>query len=223
VFAARANRAFLARAVGYLARDAGICQFLDIGCGIPAPGSTHEIAQSITPSSRVVYVDNDPLVLAHARALLGSGPVGSTDYVDADLRDPGLIVAEAAWTLDLTRPVAILLLLILDLIPDDDDPYAIVARLVDAVSPGSYLVLSHPASDLEPVAAANATRRYNKLVSTPQTRRSHAGVSRFFAGLDVIAPGVVQLHQWHPGPGTFIPEGVASAHGGVARKPVPCD
>ena len=219
LFGVRANRAFLGRAVRHLARDAGIWQFLDIGTGIPTADNTHEVAQSVAPGSRVVYVDNDPLVLTHARALLASDPVGATAYIEADLRDPGSILAGAAQTLDLSQPVAIFLLLILHLIPDEDDPYAIVARLVDAVPPGSYLVISHPASDIQATAAAKAVRRYNQMVSTPQTRRNHTQVSRFFDGLELIEPGVVQLHQWRPDPDAFAPEGVVSSHGGMARKP----
>jgi S-adenosyl methyltransferase len=221
LFGVRANRAFLGRTVRHLVSVAGIRQFLDIGTGIPTANNTHEVAQSIAPQSRIVYVDNDPLVLAHARALLTSDPAGATAYIDADLRDPEGIIAGAARTLDFSQPVAIMLLLILHLIPDDGDPYGIVARLMAAVPAGSYLVISHPAKDIQPEAAAMAVQRYNQLVSTPQTRRTHAEVSRFFAGLELLGPGVVQLHQWRPASGTLVPTRAVSSHGGVARKPVP--
>src|SRR6266568_6090442 len=143
----RANRAFLVRAVRYLAAERGIRQFLDIGAGIPTANSTHEVAQSVAPACRVVYVDNDPVVLAHARALLTSTPQGATAYIDADLRDTEKILAQAAQTLDFSRPVAIVLMAILHLIEDADDPYGIITKLLSAVPPGSYLALSHIASD----------------------------------------------------------------------------
>jgi len=219
LFGVRANRAFLARTVRYLAVECGIRQFLDIGTGIPTQSNTHEVAQFFAGESRVVYVDNDPIVLTHARALLASGPHGATAYVDADLRDPGAILAHAARTLDFEQPVAIMLLLILHLIPDEAGPYEIVARLIDAVPPGSHLVISHPASDIQASASAEAARRYNQFVSTPQTRRSHAEVTRFFAGLDIAEPGIVQLHQWRPDPDTVAPPDAISSHGGVGRKP----
>ncbi len=219
LFGVRANRAFLARTVCYLAGECGIRQFLDIGTGIPTRNNTHEVAQSFAEQSRVVYVDNDPIVLTHARALLASGPHGATAYVDADLRDPGTILAQAARTLDFTQPVAIMLLLILHLIPDEAGPYQIVAQLLDAVPPGSHLVISHPASDIQASASAEAARRYNQFVSTPQTRRNRAEVARFFTGLDLAEPGIVQLHQWRPDPGTAAPPDAISSHGGVGRKP----
>jgi len=143
----REQRAFLGRAVGYLAGPSGIRQFLDIGTGLPSANNTHEVAQAVTPEARVVYVDNDPLVLAHAQALLASGPDGVTAYLDADLRDTGAILRRAARILDFSRPVAILLIGILQLIPDEDEPYALVRQLVDAVPPGSWQVIAHPASE----------------------------------------------------------------------------
>jgi SAM-dependent methyltransferase len=219
LFGVRANREFLARAVRHLVRDCGIRQFLDIGTGIPTQENTHEVAQFIAEECRVVYVDNDPIVLAHARALLTSSPGGATAYVDADLRDPDTILAEAARTLDFTQPVAILMLLILHLIPDENNPYRIVARLLDSVPEGSYLVISHPASDIQAAASAEAARRYNQFVSTPQTRRTHDQVSRFFTGLHILEPGIVQLHRWRPEPGTAAPPDAISSHGGVGRKP----
>ena len=141
VYSVRANRAFLARTVRYLAREEGIRQFLDIGTGIPTASNTHEVAQSVAPDCRVVYVDNDPVVLSHARALLTGRPEGATDYIDADLRDTQKILAQAARTLDFSRPVAVMLIAIMHAIGDDEDPYAIVATLMDAVPPGSYLAL----------------------------------------------------------------------------------
>ncbi len=213
----RANRAFLARVVRFLAGEAGIRQFLDIGTGIPTANNTHEVAQAAAPDARIVYVDNDPIVLTHARALLASTPAGAVDYLQADLREPEKILAGAAGTLEFQRPVAVMLLGILHLIQDSEDPWGTVAGLMDAVPSGSYLAISHPAIEIHP-GQAEAQRRYNERVSTPQTLRTQAEVARFFDGLDLVAPGLVQVHQWRPDPGDFTPEGTASAHGGVARK-----
>jgi S-adenosyl methyltransferase len=198
VSSVRANRAFLARVVRYLAAEAGIRQFLDIGTGIPTANNTHEVAQSVAPESRVVYVDNDPIVLSHARALLTSNPVGSTDYIDADLRDTDRILAEAARTLDFSRPVAVMLIAILHLIGDEDDPAAIVARVLDAVPPGSYLAISHVASDIEPEKMAEMRERLNRMVSQKGTYRTHAEVARLFDGLELIPPGVTRIQEWRP-------------------------
>jgi hypothetical protein len=214
----RANRAFLARAVRFLAAEAGIRQFLDIGTGIPAANNTHEIAQAVAPDARIVYVDNDPIVLAHAESLLAGSPQGATQYIEGDLRDAPVILEAAAGTLDLTRPVAVMLVGILHLIQDSEDPYGIVAGLIDALPSGSYLAISHPASDIH-ASQAEAQRRYNERVSTPQTLRTLDEVTRFFAGLDLVPPGVVYVHAWRPGPGDVPPEGGVSAYGGVARKP----
>jgi hypothetical protein len=212
----RANRAFLGRAVRYLATEAGIEQFLDLGTGIPTANNTHEVAQAVLPSARVVYVDNDPIVLAHARALLTSTR-GPTSYINADVRDTSAILKTAGRTLDFDQPVAVMLLMIMHLIPDSDDPYGIVRRLLDAVPSGSYLVLSHPASDIDTAAAARAAQRYNKLVATPQTRRSRVEVTKFFDGLDLLDPGVVQTDQWRPEPDAD-PGGKAPGYAGVGRK-----
>jgi len=198
----RANRAFLGRAVRYLTADAGIRQFLDIGTGIPTKGNTHEVAQAIAPESRVVYVDHDPIVLAHARALLTSNAAGATEYIDADLRDPGTILEQAARLLDFTRPVAVTLLFILHAIPDRDDPYGIVARLMDAVPSGSYLAISHPGSDLydrETLKRLNAVAT-QMMTSLDLTMRTREQVSRFFGGLDLVEPRLVRLDEWRPGP-----------------------
>ena len=176
---ARANRAFLTRSVRYLASECGISQFLDVGTGLPAASSTHEVAQAADPTARVMYVDNDPVVLTHARALLTSGPAGRCDYVCADVRDQATILQAAASTLDLSRPVAVLMLLILHLIPDVDDPYLVVSSLLAAMPGGSYLVLAHPASDIRPDAVAEMTRRMNqRLGGTKATPRDRAGISQ---------------------------------------------
>jgi hypothetical protein len=212
----RANRFFLARAVRYLAGEAGIRQFLDIGTGIPTASNTHEVAQAEAPTAKVVYVDNDPVVLLHARALLTSGPEGATDYVDADLRDTGRVLAQAADTLDLSAPLAVMLVSVLHVIPDRDDPAAIVARLMGAVAPGSFLCISHPASDINPAAAAAASR-YNALAGQPARLRDRADVERLFDGLELVEPGVVPLPQWRPGT-EFEANAHAAAWGGVARK-----
>jgi S-adenosyl methyltransferase len=198
VRSARGNRAFLARAVRYLVREAGVRQFLDIGTGLPAANNVHEVAQGEEPRCRVVYVDNDPVVLAHARALLASGPDGATAYVDADLRTPGTILAAAAQLLDFSHPVAVMLVAILQHIGDADDPYAIVASLVEAVPAGSYLALSHPARDIEPEAMAQIAGHMNELVAEKVTFRTRAEVARFFDGLQLVEPGVVPAPRWRP-------------------------
>jgi hypothetical protein len=212
----RSNRAFLARTVRHLASRAGIDQFLDIGTGIPSANNTHEVAQSLTPDARVVYVDNDPIVLAHARALLTSTS-GPTAYIDADLRDTATVLAEAARTLDFERPVAIMLIAVLHLISDEDDPWRIVAELMRAVPSGSYLVISHPASDVEADSARAAARAYNERVAAPMLRRSRDEVRRFFDGLDILEPGVVQHHLWRPADGD--PVAPSAGYGAVGRKP----
>jgi hypothetical protein len=217
-FRVRANRAFLGRATRYLAAEAGIRQFLDIGTGIPAAGNTHEVAQRAAPDSRVVYVDNDPIVLLHAQALLRGSPQGATDYLEADLRDPRMILDRAAAVLDFGRPVAVMLLGVLHLIQDAEDPWDIVARLMAATPADSYLTISHPAIDIHHTQA-DAQRIYNEHVATPQTLRTREQVARFFTGLELVEPGLVQVHQWRPDPGDVVPEGTVSAHGAVGRKP----
>jgi SAM-dependent methyltransferase len=212
----RANRAFLARAVRFLAGEAGIRQFLDIGTGIPTANNTHEVAQAEAPGSRVVYVDNDPVVLVHARALLTSGPEGATDYIDADLRDSASILARAAATLDFSAPVAVMLVSVLHVIPERDNPHAIVASLVDSVAPGSFLCISHPASDIDAGAAAGA-QRYNALAGQPAQLRDRAEMTRFFASLDLVDPGIVPLPQWRPRSQAEA-QTPAAAWGGVGQK-----
>jgi hypothetical protein len=217
----RTNREFLGRAVRYLADEPGIRQFLDIGTGIPSADNTHEVAQAATPRARVVYVDNDPIVLLHARELLTSTDEGATAYIQADLHDRGHIVEEAAATLDFSQPVAVMLLAILQFISDDADPYAIVAGLMDLVQPGSYLVISHPASDIQAEAMARMARGLNERQrGNEQVRfRAEAEVLRFFDGLDLVEPGLVQPYHWRPAAGTFAPRHDVSAWCGVARKP----
>jgi hypothetical protein len=212
----RANRMFLARAVRYLAGEAEIRQFLDIGTGIPTASNTHEVAQGEAPMAKVVYVDNDPVVLTHARALLTSGPEGATAYVDADLRDTGRVLAQAADTLDFSAPLAVMLVSVLHVVPDRDDPAGIVARLMGAAAAGSFLCISHPASDINP-AAAEAASRYNALAGQPARLRDRAEVERLFDGLELVEPGVVALPQWRPG-SEFEARTPAAAWGGVARK-----
>jgi hypothetical protein len=198
VAGARANRAFLARAVRFLAAECGIRQFLDIGTGLPAPNSTHEVAQAIAPDCRIVYVDNDPLVLVHARALLTSTPQGACDYLDVDLRDTPAVVAGAARTLDFTRPIAVLLLAVLHFIPDADDPAGTVAALAQQLAPGSYVVISHLTEDFAPGPVSAGIGAYNALVPTPLVPRTHTQVSALFAGLPLVPPGVVPLTEWRP-------------------------
>ena len=201
---------FLARAVRYLAGEAGIRQFLDVGTGLPTVNNTHEVAQSIAPESRIVYVDNDPLVLAHARALLTSSPQGATDYIDADLRDPETILREAARTLDFTEPVAIMLIAILDHITDYDQALSIVHRLMDAVPSGSYLVISHSTNVIYGAASDDAVGRWNKFGKPPVTLRSPEQIARFFDGLELLEPGVVSTPRWRPN--------VADIEGGGPRE-----
>jgi S-adenosyl methyltransferase len=198
VAGARANRHFLARVVRFLSAECGIGQFIDIGTGLPAPDNTHEVAQRITPASRIVYIDNDPLVLAHARAMLTSTPQGTCDYIDTDLHDTATILGGAARTLDLTRPAAVLLLAVLHFVPDADDPAGIVAALAAGLAPGSYIAISHLTADFAPATVAAGVDAYNTLVPQPLTPRTLAQVTGLFAGLPLLAPGVVPLTRWHP-------------------------
>jgi hypothetical protein len=219
----RANRAFLGRAVRYLAGEAGISQFLDIGTGIPTSPNVHEIAQGIEPRARIVYVDNDPIVLTQARALLTTGPQGRTAYIDADLRDIDAILgsAELQRTLDLRRPVGLLLIAVMHFIPDEDDPWALAARLLAALPSGSYLALSHLTGDFDPAAWAGVVEVYRRSGVTMRVR-PRPDIERFFAGLDLIDPGVVSLPRWRPDPsdvGNPPSDAAVSVYGGVARKP----
>jgi hypothetical protein len=218
VSTAQANRAFLVRATTYLAGQAGIRQFLDIGTGMPTNNNIHQVAQSIAPESRIVYVDHDPIVSTHSRALLSSAPEGATDYIEADLREPGKILAEAARTLDFSRPVAIMLIAVLHLILDRDDPYSLVSQLVSAVVPGSYVVISHAASDIDTGAMISMANRLNELMAQQSVPRTHREVAAFFAGLDLIEPGLVRIPQWRP---ASVSESSVRAQmwGGIATKP----
>jgi hypothetical protein len=196
VAGARANRAFLARSVRYLAGQRSIRQFLDIGPGMPAPLATHEVAQAIAPASRIVYVDSDPLVLSHARALLASSREGICEYVEADLRDPETIVKEAARTLDFTQPAAVILAAVLHFLPDADDPAGVVAALTAPLAPGSVVVISHLTADFAPDQVASGVAAYNTLVPAGITARTHAGVTGLFGALALVAPGVVPVSEW---------------------------
>ena len=217
VSSVRANRAFLARTVRYLAAEQGIRQFLDIGTGLPSANNTHEVAQEAEPQSRTVYVDNDPIVLAHARALLTGRPEGATAYIDADLRDTATILTGARQTLDFTRPVAVMLVAVLHCIPDDAEPGRIVRDLMAAVPSGSYLVISHPPSDM--TAGLNqAVGSMGPAMSEPVTLRSREQVSRFFDGLDLMEPGLVPIQEWRPR-SELEARAKAAMWGGVARKP----
>jgi hypothetical protein len=196
---ARANRAVLGRTVRYLTGEAGIRQFLDIGTGIPSEGNIHEVAQSLAPETRVLYVDHDPIVLAHARALMTSSPEGMTEFIMADLREPESILNHPALakTLDLGKPVALMLVAILMYFRDSDDPQGLVSTLVDALPSGSYLTITHPTHDFDPEAAyaanAAAAQAGITLVS-----RSKAEVEAFFTGLELVEPGVVPVLSWRP-------------------------
>ncbi len=218
VAGARANRAFLARVVRYLAGECGVRQFLDLGTGLPAPGSTIEVAQAIAPDARVVYVDNDPLVLVHARALLTSTPQGCCGYLDADLRDTTAVLTGAARTLDFTQPIAVLLLAVLHFIPGTDGPERIVAALASALAPGSYLAISHLTADLAPGPVTAGVQAYNALVPTGLTARTHAQVSALFTGLPLVPPGVVPVTEWRPTPASTSP-GPVDLYAGLARTP----
>jgi O-methyltransferase involved in polyketide biosynthesis len=212
----RANRAFLRRAVQYLAGEAGIRQFLDIGAGLPTNENTHQIAQEIAPESRIVYVDNDPVVRAHARALLTSTTEGATGYVQADARDTSTILREAARTLDLSQPLAVMMLGLLHYIPDADRPLQIVSRLMDGVAPGSYLAISEATRDIDTHSITESAARFNaQRVAAPFTPRTRAEIARYFSGLDLVAPGLVPLPQWR---GMASAAQQIPAYAAIARK-----
>ena len=214
----RMNRAFLGRAVHYLATEAGIHQFLDIGTGLPSSNNTHEVAQRAAPESRIVYVDNDPIVLNHAQALLTSTPEGACAYIDADLRDTAKIIKDAADVLDFSQPVAVCLIMVLQFIPDDDDPWQIARTLMDSVPSGSYLAVAHPASDVDHEVGPALRQLNTRMGGTRAVPRSHHEISAFFDRLEMIEPGLVQLHRWRPGPGVDSVRELA-AYGGAGRKP----
>jgi S-adenosyl methyltransferase len=211
---ARASRRFLADAVTLLAETYGIRQFLDIGTGLPTADNTHEVAQRIAPDSRIVYVDYDPSVLRHAQALLTSTPDGQTDFILADLRDTEAVLAAAKRTLDFGQPIAIFLITTLHFIPDADGPHEIVKRLLDAVPPGSFLVLLHAPSDVRGEEVAEATRRYSAAGSFHP--RPRAEVARFFDGLEMIGPGLVNLTEWWD---AEEPDTGLAGYVGIGRKP----
>ena len=215
--AVRSNRAFLARAVRYLAGEQSIRQFLDIGTGIPTANNTHEVAQATAPDSRVVYVDNDPVVLLHAKALLKSTREGACEYIHADLRDTDTVLAQAAQTLDFGQPIALMLLAVLQFIPDAEDPYALVARLTDALPSGSHLVISHPTDDFNP-NKGESIQRYNERVADTATLRGKEETARFFAGLDLAGPGIVAVAKWRPDSDLDAAR-PSSMWCGVGRKP----
>ncbi|MBT2208055.1 MULTISPECIES: SAM-dependent methyltransferase [Actinomadura] len=210
-----ANRAFLSRAVRFMVGE-GVTQFLDIGTGIPTADNTHLIAQAASPESRVVYVDNDPIVLTHARALL-SGVTAPTSFIDADLRDTGRILEGAAELLDFTRPIGLLLIAILHCVPDEEEPGALVRTLMGALAPGSFLAVTHPGIDQLPDQMAAAEKALTDAMGYRVTFRTREGVGRFFTGLDLLEPGVVAVQEWRPeSPPAPIKTGM---WGGVARKP----
>jgi len=214
--AARVSRAFQVRAIGYLAGDAGIRQFLDVGTGLPTADNTHQVAQRIAPEARIVYVDNDPLVLVHARALLTSSPEGVTKYVDADLRDTDHIVSEAAKTLDFTKPIALIMNGIMGHVEDDDEAYGCVRRLVDALPSGSYLAMSDGTNTDE--AGVRSMNLYKNSGAVPYHLRSPDRIAAFFDGLELVEPGLVAREDWRPGlqrPGAVRVPAIA----GVGRKP----
>ncbi|AKJ08967.1 translation initiation factor IF-2 [Streptomyces incarnatus] len=215
---ARADRLFLGRAVRHLVGEVGIRQFLDIGTGLPTADNTHEVAQRIAPESRIVYVDNDPLVLAHARALLTSTPEGRTDYLDEDLRNVDAILEHAAKTLDFSQPVALMLLGVVIFIGDEEDPYGLVRRLTDRLPTGSHLVLSHTVTHPAMPDVDEAVKFWNEHGTPKLTQRTPEDVARFFDGLELLEPGVVSCSRWRPDDDQGgEPEEVAM-FGGVARK-----
>jgi len=214
----RMNRAFLGRAIHYLAAGAGIRQFLDIGTGLPSSNNTHEVAQRAAADSRIVYVDNDPIVLSHVQALLSSTPEGACAYIAADLRDTDTILREAARTLDFSQPVAVCLIMVLQFIPDEDDPWRITRTLIDAVAPGSYLMVAHPASDIAEEVEPTFRQLNTRMGGTRVKARGHQEVARFFEGLEMLEPGLVQLHRWRPGEGVPDSGRDLAAYGGVGVK-----
>lgn len=218
---ARENRAFLGRAVRFLAEEAGIRQFLDIGTGLPTAENTHEVAQRAAPSSRIVYVDNDPMVIAHARALLKSSPEGKTAYVQADFRNPEAILSAPAVreTLDFGEPVALMLFLLLHFIPDRDQPARVIRTLLDALPPGSYLAASHMSAEHNPDGVVTGANVYKRAGFRGQLRDSGAFADLAFDGLDLVPPGVVLVSEWRRESGAPLPTpSEISCYGGVAKK-----
>lgn len=217
----RANRAFLGRAVRFLALEKGIRQFLDLGTGIPADDNVHTVAQRAAPDARIVYVDNDPIVLAHAHSLLRSTPEGAADYIDGDLTDPPAVLRQARETLDLTQPVAVMLISLLHLVPDEADPYGVVRRYMEGVPSGSYFVMTQLASDIRAEAMERLEKSAPPDAKYAFAMRSRDQVSRFFDGLDLVEPGLVTVDQWHPdeSSGRRADGEPIAFYCGVARKP----
>ena len=220
---ARANRAFLGRAVRYLAAEAGISQFLDIGSGLPSVGNVHEVAQAVNPAAHVVYVDNDPIVLTHSRALLVSTPEGKCTYIHADLRNPEYILGHASVreTLDFGRPMGLILGAVLPFLPDDEEPARIVKTLVDALPSGSYVAATHGSAEYRPQdGSSELTSVYKQGGIRAQFRSSDEFADLLFTGLTLVPPGVVPLSEWRPQPGELLPpRAEIGANAGVARKP----
>jgi trans-aconitate methyltransferase len=215
---ARMLRRFLVTSVDELSA-AGVRQFLDIGTGLPTADNTHDVAQRAAPESRIVYVDHDPVVISHAQALLTSSAAGKTDYIQADLRDWATISAGAQKTLDFSRPVAVLLIAVLHFILDAEDPHRMMSRMMADLAPGSYLVIAHAASDIQAGTAAAMAQSYNATSALTITPRDRATVARFFAGLEMVGPGLMPLDQWgESGPATTADAGL-SCYCGIARKP----
>ncbi|MFI6943652.1 SAM-dependent methyltransferase [Streptomyces sp. NPDC050418] len=214
----RQSRQMLTRVVAHLAGEAGIRQFLDIGTGLPSANNTHEVAQSIAPDARIVYVDNDPLVLVHAQALLTSTPGGKCDYIEADVRDPETILREAARTLDFSQPVALMLMGIMGLVSDEEKPQAIVDQLMSALPSGSYLAL-YDGSDADPAYVEAIARHNANSGAVPYTPRGIDRIARYFDGFDLLDPGVVSVERWRPEANPFGEPVAVSCAGGVARKP----
>jgi hypothetical protein len=214
---ARADRAFLGRAVTHLAGDLGVRQFLDIGTGLPTAENTHQVAQRIAPAARVVYVDNDPLVLLHSRALLTSSPEGATDYLEADLHDPAPILAAARNTLDFDQPIALMLVGVLHHVEDTAAAQAVVARLRDGLPAGSYLVVNHATNAVFGTASDDSVRHWNQFGKPTITLRSPAEIARFFDGFNLLDPGVVSCSRWRPGQADeTVPE--VDEFAGLGRK-----
>ncbi|MEU9899843.1 SAM-dependent methyltransferase [Streptomyces phaeochromogenes] len=214
---ARSSRAFLGRSIRHLVEEAGVRQFLDVGTGLPTVDNTHEVAQRIAPESRIVYVDNDPLVLAHARVLLTSSKEGATDYVDSSLYEPDLILAEAARTLDLSRPTALILSGILGHVADYDRARVLVRALVDGLPSGSYLCVNDGSRGTDPAYEA-AQDGYNETGAVPYFLRPVSQIEAFFEGLELVEPGVVSVPLWHPEKSDTAPTPIGQ-HGGLGRKP----
>jgi O-methyltransferase involved in polyketide biosynthesis len=219
IASARADRAFLGRAVRYLAGEVGIRQFLDIGTGLPTVDNTHEVAQRVAPESRIVYVDNDPLVLVHAQALLTAAPPGVTEYIEADIHEPETILRKAAETLDFDRPIALMLLAIVQFILDDDEARAVLRRLVAALPPGSHVAFSHATNEINTEASDAAVAYWNQYGKPPMVLRTAAQMERLLDGLEVLEPGVVTCSRWRPEATPFGPPQEVPHYCAVARKP----